>query len=109
MRWTKGNDRQSPSLAQRAGENWGTRLDYGPADKSRAGRPLDRRRPAGATTSSLVLLCALVLAFVVLSGAAPEKRLSVYSLAANYSLELVQRGGHEYVGLLELLEPLGHV
>jgi N-acetylmuramoyl-L-alanine amidase len=46
---------------------------------------------------------------VVLSGAAPEKRLSVYSLAANYSLELVQRGGHEYVGLLELLEPLGHV
>jgi len=51
-----------------------------------------------------MLACAIVL-----SGAAPEKHLSVYSVAANYSLPLVQREGHEYVGLLELLEPLGKV
>ena len=39
----------------------------------------------------------------------PEKRLSVYSTVANYSLPIVQRQGREYVGLLELLEPLGTV
>jgi N-acetylmuramoyl-L-alanine amidase len=53
--------------------------------------------------SSLLLLCTLVL-----SGA-PEKHLSVYSVAANYSLPLIQREGRDYVGLLELLEPLGRV
>jgi N-acetylmuramoyl-L-alanine amidase len=50
------------------------------------------------------MLCALLL-----FGAAPEKHLSVYSTAANYSLPMVQRDGHDYVGLLELLEPLGPV
>ncbi len=46
---------------------------------------------------------------ILLSGATPDKHLSVYSVAANYSLPLVQREGHDYVGLLELLEPLGRV
>jgi len=45
---------------------------------------------------------------VVLSGAS-EKRLSIYSVAANYSVTLVQREGRDYVGLLEVLEPLGKV
>ena len=54
--------------------------------------------------SALVFFCALVL-----SGAATEKHLAVYSVAANYSVQLVQREGHDYVGLLELLEPLGKV
>jgi N-acetylmuramoyl-L-alanine amidase len=58
----------------------------------------------GVTASALILLSALLL-----SGAAPEKHLSVYSVAANYSVPLVQREGHEYVGLLEVLEPLGKV
>jgi N-acetylmuramoyl-L-alanine amidase len=53
---------------------------------------------------ALVFFCALML-----SGAATEKHLAVYSVAANYSLPLVQREGHDYVGLLELLEPLGKV
>ena len=53
--------------------------------------------------SSLMFLCTLLV-----SGA-PEKHLSVYSTAANYSVPLVQREGHDYVGLLELLEPLGRV
>ena len=48
-------------------------------------------------------------ALSLLSGAAPEKHLSVYSVAANYSLPLVQREGRDYVGLLEVLEPLGKV
>src|ERR1700683_5713122 len=46
---------------------------------------------------------------IFLSGAAPEKHLSIYSVAANYSLPLLARNGRDYVGLLELLEPLGAV
>ena len=38
-----------------------------------------------------------------------EKRITVYSTAANYSLPVIQRNGLDYVGLLELLEPLGSV
>src|SRR5215831_2403867 len=59
----------------------------------------------------LLVLCAsaLVLVSTIFLSAAPEKHLSVYSVAANYSLPLTQREGHDYVGLLELLEPLGKV
>lgn len=38
-----------------------------------------------------------------------DKHISVYSPVAFYSLPLLDRGGHEYVGLLELLDPLGRV
>ena len=48
-------------------------------------------------------------AVLLLTAAPPEKHLSVYSTAANYSVPVVQRQGHDYVGLLELLEPLGAV
>ena len=73
-----------------------------------------RQRPSRAKRLSwpacgLVLLGAIFLSAILLSGAAPEKHLSVYSVAANYSLPLVQREGRDYVGLLELLEPLGSV
>jgi len=54
---------------------------------------------------SLVVIATALL----LSAATPEKHLSVYSVAANYSLPLAQRDGRDYVGLLELLEPLGRV
>jgi N-acetylmuramoyl-L-alanine amidase len=49
------------------------------------------------------------LTVLFLTAAAPEKHLSIYSTAANYSLPILQREGHDYVGLLELLEPLGTV
>jgi N-acetylmuramoyl-L-alanine amidase len=56
------------------------------------------------------LLCLSIVLLVSTSLAAPpEKRLSVYSTAANYSLPIVQRQGRDYVGLLELLDPLGTV
>ena len=58
----------------------------------------------GAFVFLLAFSCA-----VFLIGAPTEKHLSVYSVAANYSLPLVQREGRDYVGLLELLEPLGKV
>jgi N-acetylmuramoyl-L-alanine amidase len=50
-----------------------------------------------------------VLWAILLCGAGPEKHLSVYSVVANYSLPLVQRNGRDYIGLLEVLEPLGKV
>jgi N-acetylmuramoyl-L-alanine amidase len=56
------------------------------------------------------LLSVGILLFLALSlSAAPDKRLSIYSTVANYSLPIVQRQGRDYVGLLELLEPLGAV
>ena len=54
-------------------------------------------------------LLAILLGTILLCGAAPEKHLTIYSTAANYSLPLVQREGRDYVGLLEVLEPLGKV
>lgn len=54
--------------------------------------------------SALILVSALLL-----SGAPPQKHLSIYSVAANYSLPVTQQEGRDYVGLLELLEPLGRV
>jgi N-acetylmuramoyl-L-alanine amidase len=55
---------------------------------------------------------AILLATVTLLSAAPsadEKHLSVYSPVAIYTLPVLDRAGREYVGLLELLEPLGRV
>ena len=46
---------------------------------------------------------------LLLTGAPEEKRISVYSTVANYSLNLITRNGQDYVGLLEILEPLGSV
>lgn len=83
-------------------------------------RPRDSQRDAstalgagdGATVNRRYLLAtAILICFsgLFLVGAPADKHLSVYSLAANYSLPVVQRDGREYVGLLELLEPLGRV
>src|ERR1700691_4276428 len=71
---------------------------------STRGQPIRRWRSAGAAAGTLLLFVGLLA-----SGAAPEKHLAVYSTAANYSLPIVQRQGHEYIGLLELLDPLGTV
>jgi N-acetylmuramoyl-L-alanine amidase len=65
-----------------------------------------RRRRTRRVVSSLTIFFVFSLP---LSAAAPEKHLSVYSTVANYSLPVVQRQGRDYVGLLELLEPLGTV
>ena len=57
-----------------------------------------------AAVATLVLAAVLLLAWSV-----PEKHLSVYSTSSTYSLPIVQRAGRDYVGLLELLDPLGTV
>jgi N-acetylmuramoyl-L-alanine amidase len=68
------------------------------------------------TNHTLATLLAASLAIVALlsaatSGAtsADEKHLSVYSSVAVYTVPVVERSGLEYVGLLELMEPLGRV
>jgi len=76
-----------------------------------AGVPPAVRRASRSPRRQLMALAisVIILSLMNISWAAPEKHLTVYSVAANYSLPVVQRDGHDYVGLLELLEPLGKV
>ncbi len=60
------------------------------------------------TKLTLVVLLA-VLTLVSATWSADDKQVSVYSPVASYSLPVLERSGHQYVGLLELLEPLGRV
>ena len=59
-----------------------------------------------ALTSSLALL---LLVWPWPAGSVDEKHLTVYAASANYSLPIADRNGREYIGLLEILEPLGGV
>jgi N-acetylmuramoyl-L-alanine amidase len=62
--------------------------------------------------SGTILFSVVVLGLasgIFLSAAPEEKRVTVYSNVANYSLNLITRNGQDYVGLLEILEPLGTV
>ena len=71
-----------------------------------------RTNRASASRSVLFILAfAIGLGFAVfLSGdSSDQKVISVYSPVANYSLPLTQRDNRDYVGLFELLEPLGTV
>ncbi len=65
--------------------------------------------PARAIAISGGIIAAFFACAILLSGAPADRRLAVYSVAANYSLPLVERDGRQYVGLLEVLEPLGKV
>ena len=67
-------------------------------------------RRAAPIALSVISSLAVVLAFVLaLSGFADEKRLSVYSGATSYSLSVREKNGTDYVGLLDVLQPLGSV
>ncbi len=62
--------------------------------------------------TSIHKILATLLVTVTLLSAAPsavEKHISVFSPVAIYTLSVLDRAGHEYAGLLELLEPLGRV
>jgi len=43
------------------------------------------------------------------AGSADERRIFIYASSATYSLPVTDRDGREYIGLLELLDPLGSV
>src|SRR5438105_2696464 len=65
----------------------------------------------GPGQSRLVIVTVIVVAVmipVLLSvGAGDQKRISIYSGSANYTLNVQDRDGKEYVDLLEILQPLG--
>jgi N-acetylmuramoyl-L-alanine amidase len=86
MRWSKSAPRLLVAPASR-------RLSWEPA-----------ARPLLAFTAAILLASALLL-----SGSPEQKHISIYSNAANYSLSVLDRNGTDYVGLLELFEPLGAV
>ena len=70
----------------------------------------DRTKNRPRTTFWITLIVLLGLSSTVLKiGAADEKRIAIYSVAANYFLPVQQYSGKDYVGLLEILEPLGSV
>lgn len=66
-------------------------------------------RPSRQRRRHIAVVLLLVIPALQMSGAPPDKHLSVFSTAANYSVSLIQRDNRDYVGLLELLEPLGSV
>src|SRR5277367_3206247 len=91
MRWS--NERREVALASRSVAP--------PSRQLSRGRLV---RTAGAFAAAVVLATTLLV-----SGAPDEKRVTIYSTAANYSLPVLERNGDEYVGLLEVFEPLGAV
>lgn len=56
-----------------------------------------------------VIVSVTLTAVIVAAPDAGEKQLSIYAPVATYTLPVLDRSGREYVGLLELLEPLGRV
>lgn len=56
------------------------------------------------TRRAATLVCALLL--LLANPVAEEKRLAVYAPRVNYSVPVLEREGGDYVGLVELLEPL---
>src|SRR5215470_7955602 len=67
----------------------------------------NRSLARGAVDVSLVPLLLLVLSLP--AGSADEKRIAIYAAVNNYFLTVTDHDGHEYVGLLEIVEPLGNV
>lgn len=61
------------------------------------------------TTIRILAILLASLTFLSAAPAADEKHISVYSPVAIYTLPVLERANREYVGLLELLEPLGRV
>ena len=70
-----------------------------------------RSRRTCKRAAPVLIVCVVVLLALVprISGFADEKRLSVYSGTASYSLTVTEKNGADYVDLIELLQPLGSV
>jgi N-acetylmuramoyl-L-alanine amidase len=66
------------------------------------------KKPVAPLVKALALLLGGLM-LLTTATAADEKQISIFSPVAVYTLPVVDRAGHEYVGLLELLEPLGRV
>jgi N-acetylmuramoyl-L-alanine amidase len=96
-----------PSISRR--RFWGRVTVASAVGKGPAFSRADKAQKRGLHSLWALRSFSLLISLAALVFAAPEKHLSVYSTAANYSLPIVQHQGRDYVGLLELLEPLGTV
>jgi N-acetylmuramoyl-L-alanine amidase len=68
------------------------------------------RRSAFWIAGITLALTAWFCGSLILSGSSTdEKRVSIYSTVANYSVPVTERNGQDYIGLLEVLDPLGTV
>src|SRR5450755_95478 len=65
-----------------------------------------RNRVVPGIVSCIAVLFALVLA---VSGFSDDKHLSVYTSSTGYTLPVKEKNGADYVGLFEVLQPLGSV
>jgi N-acetylmuramoyl-L-alanine amidase len=77
-----------------------------------ANREAVSRLVVGAQVLRTAIFLTTILAlssWMLFSASADEKRLTIYSNVASYSLQVIDREGQEYVGLLEAIEPLGSV
>ena len=70
---------------------------------------LMRNQLVHAAVKNFLAVLLAILSLLSAATSADEKQLSVYAATANYTLPVLDRAGHEYVGLLELLEPFGRV
>lgn len=71
------------------------------------GRP---KRTTGSRLRDWLLAACAALALGLFAFAQPgQKQITVYAPQSSYSLPVVDREGNEYVGLAELLEPLGNI
>jgi len=68
-----------------------------------------RQEAQAATKNKTIALLLTILTFLPHATSADEKQVSVYAPVATYTLPVLERSGHEYIGLLELLEPVGRV
>ncbi len=65
--------------------------------------------PSATTKTKKTFAAALALVLLAAGSSGDEKRLSIYSSVATYTLPVTDRMSREYVGLLEVLEPLGRI
>lgn len=72
---------------------------------------MSSRNPIRNRTAAAVVIFTGAVAFAILlrGDSADQRIISVYSPVANYSLPLTLRDNRDYVGLFELLEPLGTI
>ena len=107
MRSTSPAAERRQNTARGASRGWEVEQESAPKGRKTCYDTKSTRGWKAATRACAGIL--LLLAVLLVSAAAPDKHLAIFSTAANYSVPIVQRQGQDYVGLLELLDPLGTV
>ena len=72
-------------------------------------RRLNQNFPKTLAWLGLALVSALALSNVASAQGAQDKRIAIFSPLTSFTLPVVSREGRDYVGLVEVLEPLGTV